>query len=85
MIRVKVPSPLFSYTGGRDQLEASGATLREVLADVERAHPGFRFRIVDEQERIRPTIMIYVGETKATSLDLPATGDVMIVAALSGG
>ena len=84
-VRVKIPSPLYSYTGGRAEIEAAGATLRDVLADVERRLPGFRFRIVDEQDRIRPTIMIYVGETKAASLDLPVSGDVMIVAALSGG
>ena len=85
MIRVRIPSPLFSYTGGRSEVEAKGATLAELLADLDRNHPGFRFRVVDEQSRIRSTIMFYVDGAKATSLDVPVKADVMIVAALSGG
>jgi hypothetical protein len=85
MIRVRIPSPLYSYTGGRAEIGAAGSTLAELLADVERGHPGFRFRIVDEQNRIRSTILIYVDGAKATSLEVPVKADVMIVAALSGG
>lgn len=85
MIRVRIPSPLFSYTGGKAEVEADGATLAEVLADLDRSHPGFRFRVVDEQGRIRSTIMFYVDGAKATSLDVPVKADLMIVAALSGG
>ena len=84
MIRVRIPSPLYSYTGSRSEISASGATLAEALADVDRAHPGFRFRIVDEQGLIRPTILIYVDGAKATSLEVPVRADIMIVAALSG-
>jgi molybdopterin converting factor small subunit len=87
VIRVRIPSPLFSYTGGKADVDASGATLEEVLADLDRRHPGFRFRIVDEQGRIRSTILIYVDGAKAADLRprVREGGEVMIVAALSGG
>jgi sulfur-carrier protein len=84
---VHVPSPLFSYTGGSPTVKATGATLAEILADLDRQFPGFRFRVVDEQDRIRPTLLFYVGGRVTRSLlDLiGAADDVHIIAALSGG
>ena len=53
MTVVHVPSPLFSYTGNRAQVTATGATLAEILDDLDRRFPGFKFRVVNEQDRIR--------------------------------
>jgi molybdopterin converting factor small subunit len=87
LIRVSVPSPLFSYTGGQRQLQAHGTSLAALLAELDAAHPGMRHRIVDEQDRIRPHIRFFVNGEMAAGLDCPlnAGDDVMIVAALSGG
>lgn len=87
MTVVHVPSPLFSYTAGRPTVNAAGATLAELLADLDRQFPGIRFRVVDEQDRIRPTILFYVGGRVTRSLlDLIGAADaVHIIAALSGG
>jgi molybdopterin converting factor small subunit len=84
---VHVPSPLYSYTSGRATVNATGATLAEILADLDRQFPGFRFRVVDEQDRIRPTLLFYVGGRVTRSLlDLIGAADeVHIIAALSGG
>jgi molybdopterin synthase sulfur carrier subunit len=86
-MRVLVPSPLFSYTGGRREVEATGRTLAEVLADLDRRHPGMRFRVVDEHGAIREHVRMWVSGTLARSLDAPVapTDEVVIVAALSGG
>ncbi|HTF88904.1 MAG TPA: MoaD/ThiS family protein [Planctomycetota bacterium] len=86
-MKVRLPSPLYSYTGERAEVDAQGATLAEVLADLERRFPGLRFRIVDEQDRIRPHIKFFVGRELATDLAWPVrpSDEVMIVAALSGG
>ena len=86
-MRVVVPSPIASYTGQRREVEAEGATLAELLADLERRHPGIRFRIVDEQGAIRPHIKMFVNREQALGLDapLPPGAEVLIVAALSGG
>ncbi|RPH38110.1 MAG: MoaD/ThiS family protein, partial [Planctomycetota bacterium] len=51
MTLVHVPSPLFSYTGNRAEVKATGATLAEILNDLDRQFPGFKFRVVDEQDR----------------------------------
>ena len=85
MTRVLLPTHLRSYTAGAAQIAASGGTLGEVLADVEKQHPGFLIRIVDEQDRIRPHIKCFVAGEQARELKAPITGDVQIIAALSGG
>jgi hypothetical protein len=84
---VHVPSPLFSYTRERSTVDASGATLNDVLLDLDRQFPGFRFRVVDEQDRIRPTILFYVGGevTRTLARGVGASDEVHIIAALSGG
>ena len=84
---VAVPSQLRDYTGGHAQVEARGATLAELLADLERRYPGMRFRMIDEQERIRRHIKIFVNQEQARDLDaaLAANDEVVIVGALSGG
>jgi len=84
---VHVPSPLYSYTKNRAEVDADGATLGAVLDDLEQRYPGIRFRVVDEQGRIRPTILFYVNGQVIRTLT-QAVGDaddVHIIAALSGG
>jgi hypothetical protein len=55
MIRVLVPSQLHAYTGGVSRLEAAGATIDAVFDDLDRRFPGLRFRVIDEQARVRRT------------------------------
>jgi hypothetical protein len=95
IVRVRIPSPLRSYTGGAAELDVAvpvlapehPPTLSAVLAEVERRHRGIRFRIVDEQGQVRPHIKLFVGRDVASDLaTLVHPGhEVMIVAALSGG
>ncbi len=86
-MRVIVPSQLRSYTAGRDEVGADGATLADVLADLDRQFPGFRFRVIDEQERVRRHIILFVGSERQDDLHatIPAGSDLQIVGALSGG
>ena len=60
LVRVTIPSPLFSYTNRREVV-ADGETLAAVLLDLERQFPGLRFRMVDEQEQLRPHMRVFVG------------------------
>jgi len=84
---VRVASPLRSYTEGAAKVAAEGATLAEVLGDLERRFPGIRFRMIDEQGRIRPHMRLYVNTSEAQALDAAVhRGDtVHVICALSGG
>ena len=85
-MKVLIPSALRSYTES-SEAEASGATLAAVLADLDRRYAGIRFRMIDEQDRIRPHIRIFVNGEQVRELGQPlrATDEVVIVQALSGG
>ena len=85
-MQVLIPSALRSYTRV-SRVEAAGATLGEVLADLDRQFPGLRFRMVDEQDRLRPHMRVFVNGQALHDLALPLqpSDDVSIVQALSGG
>ena len=86
-MKVLIPTPLRSYTQGRSEIESQGATLAELLRNLDSAYPGIRFRMIDEQDAVRRHMRIYVNREQMRKLDIAlAPGDeVMIVQALSGG
>ncbi len=85
-MKVMIPGALRSYTG-RSPVDAAGATLGDVLADLDRQFPGIRFRMVDEQDRIRRHMRCFVGGAQVHDLShaLAAGAELVIVQALSGG
>lgn len=85
-MNVLIPTPLRSYTGER-QVEAVGSTLAAVLGDLDRRYPGIRFRMVNEQDSLRPHIRFFVNGVQVFDLSQPlcSTDEVLIVQALSGG
>ena len=85
-MKVLIPSPLHSYTG-RSRVEADGKTLDALLADLDRRYPGIRFRMVDEQDRIRRHMRVFVNGDQVfdLALTLDPADEVVIVQALTGG
>ena len=85
-MRIAIASALRSYTGNREHVAASGATVGKLLDSLDASYPGIRFRIVDEQDRIRVHIRIFVNRELADLKRRVAEGDdVQILCALSGG
>ena len=87
MVDVLIPSQLTAYTAGATRVAAEGATVDAVLKDLDRRFPGLRFRVIDEQDRIRRHMRIFVGLDEARDVRRPiAPGEeLMIFGALSGG
>lgn len=85
-MKVLIPTPLRSYTK-KSEVDAQGATLADVLADLDRQYPGLRFRMVDEQDAVRPHIRVFVNGEQVFDLShgLRPTDSLQIVQALSGG
>lgn len=85
-MKVSIPSPLLSYTDSKEVV-AEGATLAELLLDLDRRYPGLRFRVVDEQDQLRPHMRFFVNGEQVFSLASPLRPDdaVHLVQALSGG
>jgi sulfur-carrier protein len=89
MTTVRIPTPLRSLTGGNEQVEVPGATLREAIDALEKAHPGIKDRLLDEKG-VRRFINIYVGDEDSRFLDgldtkLSSNAEISIVPAIAGG
>jgi molybdopterin synthase sulfur carrier subunit len=86
-MRVTIPSPLRSYTAGRTEVRGAGATVAAMLAELNSQFPGIRFRIIDEQDRIRRHIRIFVNRELVSELSRPLSDsdEVQIICAISGG
>jgi sulfur-carrier protein len=87
MVQVFIPSQLTSYTGGASRLAAAGGDIEQVLNDLDRRFPGLKFRVVDEQDRIRRHMRIFRNGDRAQNIRLPVgeADEVLIFGALSGG
>lgn len=85
-VEVLIASPLVSYTGA-DKVEALGGTLGDLLNDLDARFPGIRFRMIDEQDRIRKHIRVFINGEQVLDLGhgVRPADQVCIVQALSGG
>ncbi len=85
---IRIPAALRTLTGGKDEVSASGATLGDLIEDLEKRHPGMKDRLLDAKG-VRRFINIYIGEEDARFLQglaTPLTGEaISIVPAIAGG
>ncbi|MBI2724414.1 MAG: molybdopterin-synthase adenylyltransferase MoeB [Chloroflexi bacterium] len=89
-VSVYIPTPFRKLTGNRQQVQADGATVEEVLADVDRQFPGFRTLVFGSDGAVPAHINIYVNKQEITTLQGTATtvaaGDeVAVIPAMAGG
>lgn len=86
-MQVSIPSALLSYTNGAAVVAAEGATVDEVLRDLDRRYQGLRFRVIDEQDRIRRHMKVFVNNDQVDDVRRAVRADdrVHLLMALSGG
>jgi molybdopterin converting factor small subunit len=87
-MRVRIPTPLRSYTGGVAEVAVdAGPTLGAVLDALDVRYPGIKFRMVDEQGEVRKHVNLFVAGERCRDLTmrLDHVEEVVIMQALSGG
>jgi sulfur-carrier protein len=89
-VSVRIPTILRTFTGGESEVKAEGATLSEVVADLDANHPGIAGRILDDNGKIRRFVNVYVGDEDvrfAEGLDTatPEGVQISIIPAVAGG
>jgi len=89
-ILVRIPSPLRKLTNDQEIVPAEGATIGDVLANLDSTFPGLVERICDEQGNVRRFVNIFVNDEDIRFLEEKATtvkeGDeISIVPAIAGG
>jgi sulfur-carrier protein len=89
-IKVRVPTPLRRFTAGVDEVTANGNSIRAVITDLERNHPGIGERLLDDSGELRRFVNIYLNGDDIRFLNqLNSTvkdgDDISIVPAIAGG
>jgi MoaD family protein len=89
-VTVRIPTQLRELTGGAAEVGADGATVADVLKDLEAKHAGFSERLFDEQGELRRFVNVFVADEDIRFLDGVNTdvadgSTVSIVPAVAGG
>jgi molybdopterin converting factor small subunit len=89
-VTVRLPGALRDAAGGQTKLEASAGSLGDVIADIDRRHPGFRSRVLDDSGAIRTYVNVYIGDDDArakggTGAAVPDASEVIVIPAMAGG
>lgn len=89
MATVRIPTPLRTLTGGADEVSADGATVRALIEDLEKKHPGLKDRLLDEKG-VRRFVNIYLGDEDIRFLEglesaVKDGDEISIVPAIAGG
>jgi molybdopterin synthase sulfur carrier subunit len=89
-VSVRIPTILRTYTGGESEVTAEGATLAEVLDNLDSSYSGIKARILDEQGALRRFVNVYVGNEDVRFLDsletpTPDGVQVSVIPAVAGG
>jgi molybdopterin synthase sulfur carrier subunit len=90
MPTVRIPTPLRKLTANQEEVKVAGASIGEVLKNLDAAHPGIGERLLDDKGGIRKFVNIYLNDEDVRFLENTATpvndGDeVSIIPAIAGG
>ncbi len=90
MATVRIPTPLRKLTNGKEEVSATGATVRDLIASLEQQYPGIKERICDEAGNVRRFVNIFANDEDIRflkNLDTPVkdSDDLSIVPAIAGG
>jgi molybdopterin synthase sulfur carrier subunit len=89
-VKVRIPTPLQTITGNRAEVSAEGATIRELIEDLERQFPGLKERVCDEKGAVRRFVNVYLNEEDVRFLSgedtqVKDSDEVSIIPAIAGG
>jgi len=89
-VTVRIPTTLRPLSGGSSTVQVEGATLTEVIANLDAAHPGFNDRLLDETGSLRKFVNLFVADDDVRYLDglntpTPSGTTISIIPAVAGG
>ncbi|PYM05637.1 MAG: molybdopterin synthase sulfur carrier subunit [Candidatus Rokuibacteriota bacterium] len=87
---VRIPTPLRAVTKGSAEVQGKGATVADLIDDLEQSYPGLKERLVDDTGDLRRFVNIYVNQEDIRFLQGRKTAlkdgdEVSIVPAIAGG
>jgi sulfur-carrier protein len=89
-LKVRIPSPLRSLTGGKGEVDGMGANIHDLIENLERGFPGLKARLYDDAGNLRRFVNIYVNDEdirflKGKDTSLKEGDEISIVPAIAGG
>lgn len=89
-VKVRVPTQLRNLTEGTGEVEASGATVGDVIDDLENRHPGIKARLLDDSGSLRRFVNVYLDDEdvrflKGLQTEVPEGARLSIIPAVAGG
>ncbi len=89
-VSVRIPTTLRTLSSGQSEVALAGSTVRDVLANLDAAHPGFSDRLLDDDGNLRRFVNVFVADDDIRFLDgldtpVPDGETVSIIPAVAGG
>jgi molybdopterin synthase sulfur carrier subunit len=89
-VSVRIPTTLRTLTGGKSEVSLEGDNVRDVLANLDGAHPGFSARLLDDDGNLRRFVNVFVADDDIRFLEgldtpVPDGAEVSIIPAVAGG
>jgi molybdopterin synthase sulfur carrier subunit len=89
-VTIRIPTPLQKLTQGKGEVEGKGATVAELIQNLEKQYPGIKERLCDEKGQLRRFVNVFVNEEDIRFLSGDQTAikdgdDVSIIPAIAGG
>ncbi len=89
-VKVKIPTQLRSLTDGHDEVEVQAATVKDMIDELERSHPGIGNRLLDDAGQLRRFVNVYLNDEdvrflSGLSTEVPERAVVSIIPAVAGG
>ena len=90
MASIRIPAPLRKLTNEKELVTATGSNIDEIIADLDKNHPGLKERICDESGNVRRFVNIFINDEDIRFLNEKATAvketdEISIVPAIAGG
>ena len=89
-VKVKIPTQLRSLTDGHDEVEVQASTVKDMIDELERSHPGIGTRLLDDAGQLRRFVNVYLNDEDVRFLSglstvVPEQAVVSIIPAVAGG
>lgn len=90
MTPLRIPTPLRAYTGGKSEVNVTGATVADALVDLAEQFPALKTHLFNDGGDLRPFVNLFIGENNIKDLqgvDTPIKdGDkIMLIPSIAGG
>ena len=89
-VNVRIPTPLRKLTKDKDTVQATGATIQDIIENLEKQYPGLKERLCDERGELRRFVNLYLNDedirfAQGKSTPVKDGDEISVIPAIAGG